>query len=113
MVIWLFIAAVVLPTFVVQYNIRTKPQLDIKNTGTTSVTIRHRSDTFVVQSGQTWHLRLRPGEALTIHAGDTTSAPSKTITLESRGLQPGRPPRIPIEVRAEGTDIHFVYAADK
>jgi hypothetical protein len=114
MVMWFFVVAiaVTLTTLAIQRG-RPTPQLDIKNSGTTPVTIKHRSDSLLLQSGQTGHLRFRPGETLTVHAGDTTAFPSKTITLESRGIQPGSPPRVPVEVRAEGTEVHFTYTADK
>jgi hypothetical protein len=114
MVMWFFVIAIAatLTTLAIQGG-RPTPQLDIRNSGTTPVTIKHRSDSLLLQSGQTGHLRFRLGETLTVHAGDTSAAPSKTIPLESRGLQPGSPPRVPVEVRAEGTDIHFIYTADK
>ena len=87
-----------------------RPQLDIKNTGATPVTVQHSGESFVVQPGQTWHIRFREGDALILHAGETVAAPSQTVTLERRGMESGMLSRVPVEVRVEGTtNIVFEY----
>lgn len=91
-----------------------KPQLDIKNTGQTVVTVLHRGDSSVIQPGQTWHFRFNAGDTLTIHAGDSVSAPSRTVTLDRRDVGSDMPSRVPVEVRVEGvTNIVFEYSGDK
>jgi len=103
-----------LTLFAVQRFNAAKPQLDIKNTGGTSVTVQHRSDSFVVQPGQTWHIRFRPGDALTLHAGEALAALSRTVALESRSIQSGMLPRVAVEVRVEGTtNIVFEYSGTR
>ena len=110
---WLLIGIITLTLtlFAVQRFNTLKPQLDIKNTGGTPVTVQHRGDSFVVQSGQTWHIRFRPGETMILHAGETVAAPSRTVILERRGLQSGMLSRVPVEVIVEGiTNILFKYS---
>ena len=98
----------------VQWSGRARPQLDLKNTGTTAVMLRRGSDSFVMQPGQTWHLRFWPGTAITLHAGETVAVPARTVTLEKRDLQPGNPSRVAAEVRVEnGTNLVFDYAGAK
>lgn len=90
-----------------QFN-AAKPQLDIKNTGSTAVTVLHSGDTLVVQPGQTWHFRYWPGDAITIHAEDPT-VPSQTMTLERRGMEPGMLSTVPVEVRVDATSKEIVF----
>ena len=113
---WLLIGCITftLTLFAVQRFNAARPQLDIKNTGATPVTVQHSSESFVVQPGQTWHIRFREGDALILHAGETVAAPSRTVTLERRGMVPGMLPRVPVEVRVEGgTNIVFEYSGAK
>ncbi len=113
---WLLIAFItaMLTWFAVQWSGRAKPQLDLKNTGTTAVRVRRGGDSFVMKPGQTWHLRFWPETSITLYAGETEAAPSRTVTLEKRNMQPGNPGTVAAEVRAEnGTNIVFDYAGAK
>ena len=88
-----------------------KPQLDIKNSGTTPITVVHRGNTIVIAPGQTWHFRFWPGDSATLHAGETVAAPSRTVTLERTGMESGMLSTVPVEVRVEGgSNILFEYS---
>lgn len=51
---------------------------------------------------------------MTLHAGDSLSAPSRTVTLEGQGMESGMFSRVPVEVRAEGTsNIVIEYVGTK
>ena len=69
----------------------------------------------IVQPGQTWSIRFRAGDALTLQAGEATSSPSRTIVLENRATGPGGvvPSRVPVDVKLEGTNIMFAYEGVK
>lgn len=98
----------------VQWSGRAKPQLDLKNTGATVVRVRHGGNSFVMKPGQTWHLRFWPGTAITLHAGESDAAPSRTVTLEKRNMQSGNPSIVAAEARVEnGTNILFEYVGGK
>ena len=72
--------------------------------------VRSGSKTFVMQPGQTWHLRYWPGATITLHPGDKESAYNRSVVLEKRDVQPGNPPRVPVEVNADSpTNILFEY----
>ena len=87
-----------------------KPQLDIKNSGATPITVVHRGNTILMAPGQTWHFRFWPGDPVTLHAGETVAAPSRTVTLERKGMESGMLSTVPVDVRVEGaSNIVFEY----
>jgi hypothetical protein len=106
---WMFIAIITCTVTLIsvrQFN-AAKPQLDIKNTGSTAVTVLHGGDTLIVKPGQTWHFRFWPGDAITSHAEDPT-VPSQTMILERRGMEPGMLSTVPVEVRFDETSKDIV-----
>ena len=113
---WLLIGGITitLTLFAVHWFNSVKPQLDIKNTGATPVAVQHRDNFFVIQPGQTWHIRFFEGDALVLHAGATVEAPSRTVTLERRGMESGILSTVPVEVRVGGTaNIVFEYSGER
>lgn len=91
-----------------------RPQLDIKNSGSIPITVVHRGETLVIRPGQTWHLRFSENDPMRLHAGESVAAPSRTISLERRGMEPGMLSTVPVEVRVEGTsNIVFEYVGAK
>ena len=110
---WLLIGCITstLTLFAVRRFNAFRPQLDIKNSGSIPITVVHRGDTLVIGPGQTWHLRFSQNDPMTLHAGESVAAPSRTISLERRGMESGMLSRVPVEVRVEGTtNIVFEYS---
>jgi hypothetical protein len=91
-----------------------RPQLDIRNTGSNPVLLRHRGNDLVVRPGDGGSLRFSPGDTLTIFAGETESSKSKSVQLEKHGSHQGAPaasPRVAAEVHADdGENVVFRYA---
>ena len=114
---WLLITSstFMLTLFAVQRFNAKKPQLDIRNLGTAPLSVHHRANSFIVQPGQTWSIRFRAGDALTLQAGEATSSPSRTVVLENRATGPVGvvPSRVPVDVKLEGTNIMFAYEGVK
>jgi hypothetical protein len=67
---------------------RWRPQLDVKNVGTTAVTFSFAGHDFVTQPGESWHMRFSAGDTLTIRAGQGADAPSQTVKLPERNPKP-------------------------
>ncbi len=65
-----------------------KPELVVKNVGTNAVTLSFKSDTFVNQPGNAWHIRFYAGDILTIRAGQSVDAPSHSVRLPERHPKP-------------------------
>jgi hypothetical protein len=76
-----FILLVILPS-------RWRPQLDVKNVGTTAVTFSFEGHDFVTEPGQSWHMRFSAGDTLTIRARQDGDAPSQTVKLPERNPKP-------------------------
>lgn len=64
------------------------PTLEVKNTGTNSVTLQFKGESFVCQPGQTWHMRFYGGDSLMLRASEAVDAPSITIALPARNPKP-------------------------
>ena len=65
--------------------------LELKNTGTKAVTIVFKERSTVTKPGETWKGDFRASDAIIIHAGETTDAPSHTLTMPSKNPKPWTP----------------------
>jgi hypothetical protein len=94
----------VVVSMILKRRSESRPQIDIRNTGATSIILRHDSDSSVVPPNHTWTFRFSPGDTLTIFAGETDSTPSKTVAL------PGGSRFLSAETKVEGqTNIMFQF----
>ena len=91
-----------------------RAQLDVRNTGSNPVMLRHRGNDLVVRPGEVGSLRFSPGDTLTIFAGEDETLESKSVQLEARGTHQGSPAassRRAADVNAvDGSKIIFRYA---
>lgn len=68
-------------------HLEARPQLHVKNTGTTAVLLRLGKERVVDQPGEDWGFRFAPGDSLEIFAGTTESGQSKRVTLQGEPYQ--------------------------
>jgi hypothetical protein len=67
---------------------RWQPDLRIKNTGTSAVTVSFKGGDFAIQPGETWRNRFYGGDTVTIRAGEAFDAPARTVSLPERNPKP-------------------------
>lgn len=67
---------------------RWQPDLRIKNTGTSAVTVSFKGGNFAIQPGETWRNRFYGGDTLTIRAGEAADAPARAVSLPERNPKP-------------------------
>src|SRR5688572_20153969 len=81
-VLFCIIPILILTSIMLKRRNESRPQIDVRNIGATSILLRHKSDSFVVLPSRMSGFRFSPGDTLTLFAGETESAPSKTVSLQ-------------------------------